>query len=89
VDALKVDPEQKITAWGKATVKSKVSAEKILVTFENDCRLSDRELNIYSPELAVLGTHSTKENEWRSALEPDDRVDCFDSTGSWYACTVQ
>jgi hypothetical protein len=42
LDALKIDPEQKVKCWGPATVKSKPSEEKVIVTFENDAALSDR-----------------------------------------------
>lgn len=89
LDALKVDPEQKVTCWSQATLKALLPKQKILVTFDNDSHHCDRELSIFSPELARFAERTKEEQEWRNSLQPGQRVDCYDSTGFWYACTIR
>jgi len=88
LDALKVDAEQKVSAWSQGIVKARAAGDKVQISFPDDSHLSDRELSIYSAEIAAPGAKSQEELAWRGKLEAGDRVDCFDSTGSWYACTV-
>jgi hypothetical protein len=87
LDAVKTDPEQKIKCWARAKVIELLSGSRIKVSFENDCKLVDREFSINSSEIA-LSTTMTSGEEWRQAVKKDDRVDCYDSTGVWYASTV-
>lgn len=88
LDAIKVDPEQKVWSWSEGCVKSKVDGDKLRISFENDSHHSERELGIFSPEIAGHKTLSREGVEWRKALKANNRVDCFDSTGTWYACTI-
>ena len=38
--------------------------------------------------MAQLNTRTEGDLEYREALKLGDRIDCFDSTYVWYACTV-
>jgi len=38
--------------------------------------------------LAQFNTRTEGEVEFREGLKLNDRIDCFDSTYVWYACTV-
>lgn len=88
LDAIKIDPNQKFQkVWSRCQVKSK-KADRILVTYYKDLTIFDREISIYSTEIAQPGTQSEEEITWRSQLKAGDNVDCWDSTGFWYASTV-
>jgi hypothetical protein len=50
--------------------------------------MSDREFSIYSKEIARQNTMAKEADEWRNLVKNGDQVDCFDSTGYWYASTV-
>lgn len=45
-------------------------------------------MSIYSHEIAILESKTTEDYEWRASLKAGDFVDCYDSTGLWYASTV-
>lgn len=88
LDAVKIDPNQKFQkVWSRCQVKSK-KGDRILVTFYRDLSLFDREISIYSKEIGQLGQHSEEEITWRAGLKAGDNVDCWDSTGFWYASTI-
>lgn len=90
LDAIKIDPNQKLPKiWSKCVVKSKKEdTQRIHVSFYKELTTFDRELSIYSQELAPLESQSAEENKWRSQLKAGDNVDCWDSTGFWYASTI-
>jgi hypothetical protein len=88
LDAIKVDPDSKVKCWAKCTVSLMVAESRIKVTFENESHHCDRELSLYSLEIAKAGSKAEKDTEWRESLQVEDRVDCYDSTGYWYASTI-
>ena len=58
------------------------------MVFANDTRQLDREISIYSPEIAKAGAHTEADLAWRESLAVGNNIDCYDSTGWWYASTV-
>ena len=42
--------------WGKCSVKEKVAEGRIKLAFENESKQCDREVSIYSPEIAMPST---------------------------------
>lgn len=88
IDAVKIDPEQKIKCWMKAQIQEVLSATKIKVAFPKDTHLTSRELSKFSNEIAKMGSKAEGEEDWREAIQLDDKVDCYDSTGYWYASHV-
>ena len=56
--------------------------------FTNDTRQCDREISIYSPEIARAGTRTDSDVAWRETIKVGSNIDCYDSTGFWYASTV-
>ena len=74
--------------WSRCSVRAKGAEGRITVAFENEGRKADRAVSLYSPEIATPGTHTQGEAEWREALAVGDRLDCWDSTGVWYASTL-
>ena len=49
--------------------------------------MSDREVSIYSREISKENTHQGVD-AWRSDIKVGSKIDCYDSTGFWYASTV-
>lgn len=45
-------------------------------------------MNIYSKDLAPSESRSADESAWRETIKTGSNIDCFDSTGFWYASTV-
>jgi len=68
IDAVKIDPEQKIKCWMKAQIQEVLSPTKIKVVFPNDTHLSSRELSKFSNEIAKAGSKAEGEEEWREAI---------------------
>jgi hypothetical protein len=87
IDALKLDQDGKRSMWSKATIKE-VRGDNILVSFSQASASNDREISIFSNNVAEINTKSQDEYDWRNGLKVGDLFDCWDSTGSWYACTV-
>lgn len=87
LDAIKLDLDGKKQMWSKATVKERKN-DNVVVSFFKDWVTSERELNIYSMNIAQLNSKSEEEFEWRQNLKAGELFDCWDSTGAWYACTV-
>ena len=86
IEAIKIDPEQKgARCWSKATVKER-NELRIKVSFDRDSKMSDREISIYSKEMSREKLEDA--DAWRNSLKAGDNIDCFDSTGYWYASTV-
>ena len=59
--------------------------KRVKITFDHDSKMSDRELSLYSKELSLDAKGS---DSWRLEIKPGDKIDCYDSTGFWYAGTV-
>ena len=88
LDAIKIDPDHGAKCWSRCSVRAKGAEGRITVAFANESTKADRAVSVYSPEIATAGTHTEGEDEWRQALAVDHKVDCYDSTGVWYASTV-
>jgi len=58
---------------------------RVKITFDHDSKMSDRELSLYSKELSLDAQSS---DTWRLEIKQGDKIDCYDSTGFWYASTV-
>lgn len=87
LDAIKVD-QQGIKCWANAFVKETIEDTKIKIKFEFDTYHSERTVSRFSPEIAKLGEQTQGHREFRESLKIGDRVDCYDSSTSWYAATI-
>jgi hypothetical protein len=67
LDAIKIDPEQKVSNWSRCTVKSRIE-DAISVTFENDSYHCDRGMSIYSYDIAQLGSKTVDDYKWRESI---------------------
>jgi hypothetical protein len=50
--------------------------------------MSDREFSIYSKDISRENTMAAEVDDWRNLVKTGDKVDCYDSTGYWYASSV-
>ncbi len=85
VDVVKVE-QPTLVGWTTGTVEDRAN-DLIRISCDGESDSSDRTMNINSHEVAPYGLY-TGGADWRKALVPDSRVDCLDSSGTWYASTV-
>jgi hypothetical protein len=88
IDCVKLDPDVKVKGWSQAAVVEVLANDMVKVSFEHDSHHSDRVISIYSEEVARHQLKTKEDVEWRNSLQPGDNLDCFDTTGVWYGCTV-
>lgn len=59
------------------------------MSFINDTKETNRELSIYSRELAPIEQGKSQElDKFREDIKVGDIIDCYDSTKAWYKSTV-
>lgn len=84
VDAVK--GEAKCKSWGLAKIVE-VIEEEVKLEFESENPYFDKQIKLWSPDLAPAKTYSP-ENDWKLELKVGDEVDSFDKSRIWYSSTV-
>lgn len=95
VDAIKLEkvPECRCWARGKITKRTEPAGPnepvRLSVSFIEDSKDTDRELSVYSRELAPIEQGKSAElDKFREGIKAGDFIDCYDTTKAWYKSTV-
>ena len=100
LDAVKGEKTSNIYGWARGVVEGERVGDMITVHFENESDFCSQYIHsfiqyiyiyrnflISSEEIAPLGRR-TEDTKWRAGLKKGDKVDCLDTTNTWYKSTI-